>query len=230
MMRPSPPSASGGRLASPVDEMPRISSLPPWAVIAAKPLHLGKSRLRLPDDQRVSINRAFLLHVLETVTMVLPPLHVVVISSDERVLMLARRAGARALPESPHGDLNIALSQGARFAAARGAGAVLSIAADLPGLSPDDLHAMMHAHASNDLVLAPDEHGTGTNAMVMAPNRLPYRHGPGSLWRHLEAAREAELRFVILRREGLMRDVDLPDQLPALFRNGGLSRTLESRH
>lgn len=183
-----------------------------WAVIPAKSFLLGKSRLNLPDEQRIAINRHFLEHVLACVTSVLPASHVVLVTRDEAALTIARRAGARCLLEGAHGDLNAALAEGARFAGDRGAEAILSVATDLPDLTADDLRAMLDAFAGNDVVLAPDEQGTGTNAMLMAPNRLPYCHAENSLWRHLEAAREAKLRFKLVRRDGLSRDVDLPGQ------------------
>jgi len=200
-----------------------------WTVIPVKAFHLGKSRLNLPDAQRVQVNRAFLRHVLDTATAVVRPDHVVVVSCDEQALTMARRAGARAVRESHPGDLNEALTQGAQFASDRGADAVLSLFCDLPDVAPDDVRAMIDAFAPDTVVLAPDESGTGTNAILMAPNHLPYRHGPNSLWRHLNAAREARLSFQIVRREGLARDIDTPSQWLAMPSPNEMHRALDER-
>lgn len=187
-----------------------------WAVIPVKPFGEGKSRLGLPDGERAEANRAFLEHVLMTAAAVLPPSRIVIVSRDEAALAMGRRMGARGLCERDEGDLNDALATGAGFAGSRGADGVLSLFADLPSLCAQDLYAMLAAFTGGNVVIAPDEIGSGTNALLMPPNRLPYRHGPDSLWRHLDAAREARLPFSIVRRDGLMRDVDTPAQFAAL--------------
>jgi 2-phospho-L-lactate guanylyltransferase len=193
--------------------MASFPATPIWAVIPVKPFALGKSRLALGEGERAAINRGFLTHVLGVAAAVLPASHIVIVSHDEDALAMARAAGARALREDGVGGLNDALAQGARFADERGAQGVLSLFTDLPDLTPDDLHAMLGAFSGGNLVLAPDEQGSGTNAMLMPPNRVPYRHGADSLWRHLEAARDAQVDFALVRRTGLMRDVDTADQL-----------------
>lgn len=189
---------------------------PIWAVIPVKPLALGKSRVGLPSGQRVRINEALLRHVVATTAKALSAAHVVVVSRDERALTIARQMGARSVREDELADLNDALASGARFAADRGAEAVLSLFSDLPHVAVADIHAMLEAFTRDNVVMAPDERGIGTNAMVMKPNHLPYRHGANSLWRHVEAARETGTSFSLVRRDGLMHDLDTAEQFAAL--------------
>ena len=186
-----------------------------WIVLPVKPLAEGKSRLMPGGADRHAINQAFCHHVMHVACQTIAPEHVVVVSRDEAVLAMGRRAGARALREG-EGDLNDALAFGAGFARARGASGILSLFADLPFLTRGDLLAMISAFDGTNLVIAPDEDGSGSNALLMAPGALPYRHGPGSFWRHLDAARETSCAFGIIRREGLMCDIDVPAHLARL--------------
>ena len=192
-----------------------------WAVIPVNAFVIGKSRLGLEGEARVAANRGFLDHVLTVVASVLDVGNIVVISRDEDALAMARREGARTVLEGAESDLNDALTAGARFAGERGALGVLSIFTDLPDLAAADLNAMIAAFTGDNLVIAPDEQGSGSNALLMVPNALPYRHGPNSLWRHLEAAREAHAPFAIVRRPGLMRDIDTPAQYAEIASRNG---------
>ncbi|MDB5706600.1 MAG: cofC [Sphingomonas bacterium] len=196
--------------------MTRHANAAIWAVIPVKPFDEGKSRLGLIGDARATTNRAFLDHVLGTALAVLPAGNVVVVSRDETALAVARRAGARGLYEPDEGDLNDALAIGAKFAGERGAAGVLSLFVDLPDLAPQDIRSMISEFTGDNLVIAPDEKGSGSNALLMVPNALPYRHGQDSLWRHLDAARETKTPFAIVRRPGLMRDVDTPAQYASI--------------
>lgn len=187
-----------------------------WAAIPVKPFDIGKSRLGLVGDARTLTNRAFLDHVLGVAGAVLPTDHIVIVSHDEAALAVAHGAGAHGLREPEGGGLNEALTAAAAFAAGHGATAVLSLFADLPELAPEDLRAMIAAFAGDNLVIAPDDKDSGSNALLMRPNALPYRHGPDSLSRHLDAARMAHVAVSVIRRPGLMRDVDTPAQYSAV--------------
>jgi 2-phospho-L-lactate/phosphoenolpyruvate guanylyltransferase len=186
-----------------------------WAVIPAKPFAVGKSRIALAGADREALNRRFLHHVLSVACEVLPARRVVVVSRDEQALMLARSAGARALREDKESDLNHALAMGARFAEVRGARGVLSLFTDLPYLEPDDLERMIGEFDGRNLVIAPNEEGGGSNALLMAPGAIPYAHGTGSFWRHVASATEAKAELAVVERRGLARDVDTVEQLSA---------------
>ncbi|MBM6577807.1 2-phospho-L-lactate guanylyltransferase [Microvirga sp. SRT01] len=190
-----------------------------WLIVPAKPFRDGKSRLCLPAWQRAALNRAFLHHVLTTAAQVIPPERTVVISRDPDVLSQARRHDVRALPEAADSDLNDALGCAATFAASRGATHILSLFTDLPQLTVGDVQALLAAASSDRaVVIAADKAGGGTNAMLMPACLFPYSHGAGSFWRHLSTTREAGHAVAVLRRPGLMADVDEPGQMEALPR------------
>jgi 2-phospho-L-lactate/phosphoenolpyruvate guanylyltransferase len=74
-------------------------------------------------------------------------------------------------------------------------------------------------------VVVPDRHGTGTNALLLSPpNVIEPSFGPGSLERHLAAARAAAVPHDTAAPATLTLDVDTPEDLTEL------STLLESQH
>lgn len=192
-----------------------------WAVLPVKPLAEGKSRLALPPAERIACNRHFFRHALAILSRSVGADRVVVVSRDPEVLGASREAGAHALPEKTGGDLNEAMTAGAILAARHGAGAVLTIAADLPGLTTDDIADLVAARTeAGTIVIAPDAAGAGTNALLMPPLAIPYRYGPNSFWAHLEVAQAGGHGFTIVRRPGLAEDIDWPADLARAVARG----------
>jgi 2-phospho-L-lactate guanylyltransferase len=65
----------------------------------------------------------------------------------------------------------------------------------------------------------PDRHGTGTNALVLAPTQaIRPAFGEGSCARHVAAAREADIPFAVEEIESLGLDLDTPADIIALTR------------
>lgn len=137
---------------------------------------------------------------------------VVVVSPDPEVLEVAGDAGARPLEQRSRG-LNPALQE-AR-AAATGS-RLLVLPADLPGVHPEDLARVLaagDAAGSPSVVLAPDRHGTGTNALLLdPPDAIDPAFGGDSRAAHGWLAASAEIPFTELAGT-LDLDVDTPDDL-----------------
>jgi 2-phospho-L-lactate guanylyltransferase len=80
-------------------------------------------------------------------------------------------------------------------------------------------------------VIVPDRHGTGTNALVLAPpDAIAPSFGAGSFARHTALARTAGARVRVAEPRSLCLDVDTPGDLAALRaalaeRPGGARRT-----
>lgn len=188
-----------------------------WAIVPVKPLRRGKSRLAgvLSEEERATLNNYLLAHTLDTLTGIPEIEHVLVISRDPAALALARSHGARTVQENGAPLLNVALTRAtivARTYATRG---VLIVPADLPLLTPQDVSAMLdRAHDPPLVVVAPDRHRQGTNALLVCPAGLiQYDFGPGSFDRHCERARQAGARLEICELPSLALDVDLPEDL-----------------
>jgi 2-phospho-L-lactate guanylyltransferase len=142
---------------------------------------------------------------------------VYVVTPDVRVAECAGRLGAIALQEERLG-LNPALEQARARAIREGATEILAVLADLPLLSSDEVDNLIGSgQASPGAVIAPDRHGTGTNALlVRPPDALTYCFGPRSLDAHIRAARAAGLPMVTYRSRGTAYDVDSAADLEGL--------------
>jgi len=193
-----------------------------WAVVPAKPLGLGKSRLAgvLSRRERRALSERLLRHVLGVVIAVVGASRTIVVTRDPTVLALARGLRARALHERGAGGLNRALHQGAREAAQHGARAVLLVFGDLPFVTPGELRGMIAAAGrAPSVVAARDRAGWGTNALLVAPpGALRFQFGLRSLERHRREALRRRCRWRLTRAPGLAFDVDRPADYRALAR------------
>lgn len=122
--------------------------------------------------------------------------------------------GVELLPE-PQGGLNAAVTLARGALAERGAGRVVTLAADLPLVSAEDVSALC-ALPSGVIGIAPDRHGTGTNALslpIPAALDFAYGYGMGSCARHKTEAARLGLEMRLIEAPGLARDIDEPADL-----------------
>jgi 2-phospho-L-lactate guanylyltransferase len=140
---------------------------------------------------------------------------VLVVSRDSEALALARDHGARTLQEDGRPLLNEALERATVVARSYHADSVLVLPADLPQLSAEDVAAMLEAgREAPVVVIAPDHHHEGTNALFMNPaGIIDYDFGPGSFERHCDRAHKAGVVLKILELHTLAHDVDVPEDL-----------------
>lgn len=190
-----------------------------WAIVPVKPLLVGKSRLAsvLDGEERARLNRMLLERTLGVVKDTPKIDGTLVVSRDPEVLAIAREFGARTVLE--HGqtqiDLNLALARATAVAKAFEIHGIIILPADLPLVSPDDLQAMVEQIKEPPVVvIAPDRHNDGTNAMLMSPTGLiKYNYGQNSFNQHCLNALQAGARLEIIRRANLGLDLDFPDDL-----------------
>lgn len=188
-----------------------------WAVVPVKPLMHGKSRLggTLDDESRAKLNRELLIHTINVLAKAEAVEQTLVVSRDSGALALARELGARTVQEEGAPSLNLALRQASIVARGHSTLGVLVIPADLPLLKIADISALF-GRATNPpvVVVAPDRHHRGTNALLLCPGDLfEYGFGERSFTRHCERARLAGARVEIVERPGLGLDLDLPEDL-----------------
>lgn len=188
-----------------------------WAIVPVKPLRWGKSRLAgvLSQEERKDLNSHLLSHTLKTLKAIPEIEHVLVISRDPAALSLARAHGARTVQENGAPELNIALARATIVAKNYSTSGVLIVPADLPLITPEDVRAMLDlAKDPPVVVLAPDRHHSGTNALLVCPvGLIEYDFGPGSFQRHSERAQMAGARLEICELPSIELDMDLPEDL-----------------
>lgn len=188
-----------------------------WAIVPVKPLRRGKSRLAkiLTEDERTDLNKRLLAHTLETLSEIPEIEHVLVISRDQGALSLAREHGARTVQENGAPHLNVALTRATIIAKEYATRGVLIVPADLPLVTPDDVRVMLDKVKDPPVVIvAPDRHKEGTNALLVCPAGLiEYDFGPGSFERHCQRAKIAGARLEVVELDSLALDMDLPEDL-----------------
>jgi 2-phospho-L-lactate guanylyltransferase len=188
-----------------------------WAIVPVKPLRRGKSRLAgaLSEDERTELNRSLLQKTLKTLSELKEVEEVLVISRDPHALTIARNYGARTVRENGQPELNTALKRATVVAQVYATGAVLILPADLPLVTSEDVLALIErAGDPPSVVIAPDRHGTGTNALLISPSGLiEYDFGENSFQRHCQRAKDAGARLEIVNLPSLGLDLDLPEDL-----------------
>ncbi|HET7011682.1 MAG TPA: 2-phospho-L-lactate guanylyltransferase [Anaerolineales bacterium] len=198
-----------------------------WAIVPVKPMTKGKSRLAgsLTPEERLALNRQMLDHLLSVLVGVPEIERTLVVSRDPAVLALARDRGARTLSERSPSELNRALERATGAAQAYGASGVLILPADLPLLLRKDVdHLVALATTPPVVVISPDRHEEGTNALLVAPiGLIEYGFGANSFQRHLKRAEAAGAWLEVARLPRLALDVDQPEDL-ALVREAQRGR------
>lgn len=193
-----------------------------WAIVPVKPLRRGKSRLAgaLSEDERADLNRTLLQNTLKTLSDLKELEEVLVISRDPLALTIARNYGARTVREDGQPELNTALKRATVVAQVYAIRGVLVLPADLPLITREDILALIERAAEPPVVvIAPDRHEKGTNALLISPSGLiEYDFGENSFQRHCELVRKAGARLEIVNLPNLGLDLDVPEDLE-LIRN-----------
>jgi 2-phospho-L-lactate guanylyltransferase len=186
-----------------------------WAIVPVKPLRRGKSRLAgtLNEDERTELNRTLLQHTLETLSGLKEVDGVLVVSRDPNALTIARNHGARTVQEDGQPELNTALKRATIVAQVYATRGVLVLPADLPLITREDILTLIkRATEPPVVVIAPDRHGKGTNALLISPPGLiEYDFGENSFQRHCELIKKAGARLEVVDLPSLGLDLDLPE-------------------
>jgi 2-phospho-L-lactate/phosphoenolpyruvate guanylyltransferase len=202
----------------------------------------GRAKQRLGDavgaEQRRALARAMATDVLEALGRVEGLDALIVVSAEslvedlEPAVSSGRRfaRGIERVHDPEEAGQSAAARRGIRAAIERGAERVLLVPGDCPALEPDEVSELLAAPRQG-VVIVPDRHGAGTNALLIAPpDALEPAFGPGSFARHAALAHAAGARVRIGRLPSLELDVDTPGDLAALRaalagRSGGSPRT-----
>ena len=198
-----------------------VDRSPLWALVPVKDLQHAKQRLAgvLRARERHALFRAMLEDVLSVLSRCQGLAGVVLVTRDPEARVLAARYGARVLEEEHNRGHTAASSFGARALAEEGASGMVQLPADIPLLTPQDIDALLQAHASAPAVtLAPSRDRQGSNAVACSPpDVLPLRFGDNSYFPHLDRAKALGIEPGVVHRSGLALDVDTVDDLLAFL-------------
>jgi 2-phospho-L-lactate guanylyltransferase len=193
------------------------------AVVPVKAFAAAKTRLSplLAAERRADIAARLLDHVLDAILSSDAVDLCVVVSPDSAVLATAAALGAVPLRQASTG-LNPGLEEGRAWAVRQGAGTLLVVLGDLPLLTPADVAGLVaQATGAPGVVLAPDRHGTGSNALLLTPpTAIPFHFGVDSAPAHIAAAAERGLPLRQYITSGTAFDVDTPADLQTWLATG----------
>jgi 2-phospho-L-lactate guanylyltransferase len=184
-----------------------------WAVIPVKAPGESKSRLAgaLDAPARARLMRAMLGHVVGAVGDAEHIARTCLVGTSRHGL-----PDGLTLLDDPGGGLNPALQAALAQVAAAGADRMLVVAADLPTVTARELELMALAPAGT-VAIAPDRHGTGTNAISLPlpeAGGFSFAFGPDSFALHNAEAARLGLKVETVLSPGLARDIDEPADLP----------------
>ena len=203
------------------------------AVLPVKRFGAAKQRLgdRLTPGSRRALAEAMMTDVLIALRRAQRVDAVVVVTGDVSAAAIASGYGAESLPDPDDAGHSRAAARGVRWALAQGADRVLLVPGDTPALDPVELDALLDAGDAAGVVVVPDRHGSGTNALLlMPPDAIEPAFGPGSRARHEALADAAGVAVRVEEVPTLVLDVDTGEDLGALrdalaARTGGASHT-----
>jgi 2-phospho-L-lactate/phosphoenolpyruvate guanylyltransferase len=204
------------------------------AVLPVKSFGRAKQRLgaALAGTERSELAEAMVADVLAALRRVEGVDHVVVVTAEPVAARAALAAGAAVVHDPEESGQSAAAARGVSAAAADGADRVLLVPGDCPALDPGEVSGLLAGGGPPPhLTIVPDRHGTGTNALLIAPpDAVAPSFGPGSFARHAAHARAAGVTVGVAQVPSLGLDIDTPGDLAALraalaARPGGAVRT-----
>ncbi|MBV9194806.1 MAG: 2-phospho-L-lactate guanylyltransferase [Solirubrobacterales bacterium] len=191
------------------------------AVLPMKSFSQAKHRLRneLSAGDRRALVEAMFCDVLIALRRAAAVARVVVVSADRGAQQIAVGYGATVVSDAERGH-NHAATVGVRAVLELGGDRALLVPGDCPAVSPGDLDALIARPAApRSVLIVPDRHGTGTNALLLTPpDALATSFGAGSRRRHVTAAAGKNVEAEVVEVGSLAMDVDTPDDLATLRR------------
>ncbi len=203
------------------------------AILPVKRFDAAKQRLAtgIDDARRAELVAAMLQDVLQAIGAARSVERTIVVTNEPRAAEIAAAAGTEVLADPEHGGHSEAALAGIARAEELGAACVLLLPGDCPLLDPRELERLLTGLPERYVAIVPDRHGTGTNALALAPpSAISPSFGEGSCARHVAAAREAGIPFAVEELPSLALDLDTPADVVALTRElakpgGGARRT-----
>ena len=187
------------------------------AILPVKSFADAKQRLAdsLAVGSRQALARAMFSDVLSSLRRAPGIDAIAVVTSDRDAESAARADRVRVLPDPAEPGHSQAALAGIAHALAEGYERVVLIPGDTPLLQPAELAGLLAG--ARGVVVVPDRHGTGTNALVLSPpDAIEPSFGPGSFARHMSAAEQSGLPQRVEHVPGLALDVDTPADLAEL--------------
>jgi 2-phospho-L-lactate guanylyltransferase len=190
------------------------------AVLPVKSFARAKQRLNaaIAEPDRQELAEAMVTDVLAALGAVPELDEVVVVTAEPLATQAAKRAGATIVADPEERGQSAAAARGIDAALQSGAERALLVPGDCPALAPTEVSRLLaRAPREPSVVIVPDRHGSGTNALLLSPPALVGpSFGAGSFARHAARAAGAGATVKVCELPSLSLDVDTPADLAAL--------------
>ena len=206
------------------------------AVLPVKSFSRAKQRLgdALGGGDREQLAAAMVADMLSALAAVDAIDDVVMVTAEPLAARTAERAGVAVVDDPDEAGQSAAAARGIDAALVRGADRALLVPGDCPAADPRELAQLLgRAAGPPSVVVVPDRHGAGTNALLLSPpGVVAPSFGSGSFARHAARSRAVGATVQVFELPSLALDVDTPDDLAALRaalerRPAGAARTRE---
>jgi len=193
-----------------------------WAIVPIKELDGAKQRLAplLTPAQRRALIEVMMGEVLEAVAGAKRLAGILVVTLDPQATAIGQRLGARIVTDGAREGHTGSVTAGLRLLAGEGRGGMMTVPADIPAATADELDAVLAAHGPGpSFTISPAHDDLGSNAVICSPpDSVPLRFGDNSYFPHLDAARRCGIEPTILRQPGIAMDIDHPVDLATFLR------------
>jgi 2-phospho-L-lactate guanylyltransferase len=197
-----------------------------WCVIPIKDLENAKTRLApalSPEDRR-GLFQEMAADVLTAAAQAKGLAGVLVLTNDPSARALAESHGARVAGEPENIGQSEAVARAAALVMAEGADGVLTLPADTPLATSQEIESVLQRHPSARpaMTIVPDHARRGSNCLLLTPGTLiPLHFGHVSFEPHLaEAARLGIEPNILDDLPGIALDVDTPEDLAQALATG----------
>lgn len=188
------------------------------AVLPVKRFAAAKTRLgaSVADDLRLALARAMVADVIGALAECREVELTILVTGQDDLAHDARASGAVLIEDRSDRGQSAAVSRGIARAVADGFERVLCVPGDCPALDAAEVGALLSSSTA-DVVIVPDRHGSGTNALLLSPpDAIAPSFGPDSCARHRASAIAANLSWSLEQVSSLLLDVDTGADLEAL--------------
>jgi 2-phospho-L-lactate guanylyltransferase len=189
------------------------------AILPIKTFDAAKQRLaeELDPSPRRALVEAMFSDVLVALRRAKLVDQMLVVSKDHGAQRIAGGYGAMVADDEDDGH-NAAATRGIARALELGMDRALLIPGDCPVLDPTEIDDLIaRSVQSPSVLIVPDRHGTGTNALLLTPpDAMAPSFGPGSHDRHTRNAAAAGVTAETVKVPSLALDIDTPEDLAAV--------------
>lgn len=193
-----------------------------FALVPVKKFESSKSRLGavLGINERIKLSELLLINTISVLKKSSAISNIVVISSDERAMEIARRTDAKFLKEAKDRGVNAAIAVADDYSSENRAHATIVIPVDLPLLAATDVNMICRKAKSPErcLVISPSIRYDGSNALLRKPSRLLKTHyDEDSFNAHIRAATQFGIPIKVVLSQRIMKDLDSIEDIKNLM-------------